>query len=485
MNAYYGRREKRIATALFAVSLASCGGGGGNDRNASPAPPPVSTAPAFTSSGSANVIENTQDEFYTATARDPQNDSISFRIAGGADADKFVIEQDGTLRFDRPPNFDLPVDADADNVYEVTLSASAGGETDTLMLRVTVTNDKEGVSVTRVASRLNDPVGFSFIHNSPELLVAEAGGRVLFFDPENGRLTENGFIRDNKRPGEILAIAYAFPDSSYQEGVYIVTHDPQDGLYLQAFNSDRKQTSFVRLGDPWSEPVNASLQAQGSLYVAIGDARGNLAQNSSSPYGKLIEVPTFNVYGGASLPRPDRLVVAPRIIGDGIQMPGGFSPAADFLYLADQGSSVEHELAIFQRDWRPLDFGWPFYEGSKAIVNDPPAQILGPTLVYDVGNGTKEGVGIVAGLLNDGNFFEELGDVYVFADRSGKVFTVPRERLSDGFRHSANVFELRTRDFEPDRGTIDMPIGFTLGFGSDHFYILDGDGEIFRVEGAP
>jgi hypothetical protein len=379
-SSLFALRAAPLSAALASLLLAGCGGGGGG--GSSPTPAPTATAPRFVSGSSASVVENTAAAFYTASATDAQGDAISFSISGGPDADKFVIAGDGALRFNVPPNFDLPKDADGNNQYAVVLRATAGGESTDLTLTVTVTNDREGVLVERVATGLVDPVGMAFVHNSPILLIAERGGRVLRFNPESGSLTEDTFIRDNRRAGQILAIAYAFPDNPFQEATYILTHNAQDGLYLQAFNAARGRVGFVRLGNPWSAPVTASLIAQNSLYAAIGDKDGTNAQNTASPYGKLIEFGFVDPYAGASLPPPNLVVIDPETIGDGIQMPGGFSPAADFLYLADQGSSLEHELTIFRRDWRPLDFGWPFYEGSRAIGSSPPAPVNGPTLAY-------------------------------------------------------------------------------------------------------
>ena len=253
---------------------------------------------------------------------------------------------------------------------------------------------------------------------------------------------------------------------------------------MQAFNEPTNGAGYAKLGEASSESLTASLQPQGGLYIAIGDPSGDAAQDLSSPYGKLLLQGINDPFAGASLRPPEEIELNPEIIGDGIHRPGGFTPNADFLFLADSGASLEHELTIFRRDWRPLDFGWPFYEGSRATRSNPPAAINGPTLVYGVGNGFKQGEGIIAGRLNDPSRFEMLGDTYVFADTNGTIWSVPRSLLIDGFRHSSNEFEDRSEDFVPDEGTIDSPIAFASGTGSDHFYILDSDGEIFRVEAA-
>ena len=468
-----------VVISSTCLALTACGGGGSAPT---PSPASVQTAPTLTSSSSVSVAENTTDAFYTAAASDPQNDPVSIELFSGPDADKLVLSANGELRFNENPNFDLPIDANLDNVYEITLRVTAGGESRTFPIRITVTNDREGVRVTRVASGIVDPVAFTNVINEPRLLIAERGGRVLIFDQTDGSITEDIYIRDNRSLGEIVAIGYGFPDSPYQEGTHLLTHSATEGLVLQAFNADRQLIGKMRLGDPWSEPTTASFINSGTLFLAIGDAGGTFAQDISSPYGKLIELRFFNPNAVASVPSPGTLVLSPETIGDGIQRPGGFSNEFGRLYLADQGSTVQHELTIFQTDWRPLDFGWPFYEGAEEVRSNPPAAVNGPSLVYPVGDGLKEGTGIVAGIVNDDNFNPALGNSYVFADTNGTIWSIPMPTLTDGFLQFPNRIENRTLDFVPDVGQIDSPIGFAMSTGSNEFFLLDADGEIFRID---
>jgi hypothetical protein len=72
--------------------------------------------PAFTSSGSHNVAENTTAvATVTATDADPQSQTVSFAITGGADSAQFSITSDGVLTFVVAPNFEVPTDTDANN----------------------------------------------------------------------------------------------------------------------------------------------------------------------------------------------------------------------------------------------------------------------------------------------------------------------------------------------------------------------------------
>jgi hypothetical protein len=473
-------QDLRLAPLVIAALACAACGGGGSPASGGGSGGGTATAPQFTSAATASVTENTTGTFYTAAAQDPQNDPVTFTLYSGADAGQFVLDGTG-LRFNAAPNYDLPTDANGDNVYEVVLRASAGGEATDLALKVRVTNDREGVIVTRVATGLVDPVGMAFQPVTSKLLIAERGGRVVAFDPESGSKIEDIFIRDHRKPGELLGISWGFRDQVFQEGVYLVAHDPAEGLFVEAFNADRGFTGYARLGSPWTAPTTVSMLGSQSMYIAVGDSSGNLAQDASSAYGKLFELPTVDPYAGASVPSP--IVIRPAIIGDGIQKPGGISPAYGNLYLADQGSSVAHEITAFNPKARPLDFGWPFYEGAKSIRTNPPAAVNGPSIVYPVGTGRKEGTGVIAGIINDYNSFPALGSVYVFADTNGTIWTIQDAKITDGILHGANEIEDRTEDFAPDAGKIDAPVAIIQGGRGDRFFILDVDGEIFMVTG--
>lgn len=106
------------------------------------------TAPVITSNGggaagTTSVAENTT-AVTTVTATDPEGDSLTYSISGGADAAKFsVVGATGVLTFVAAPDFEAPGDANTDNVYEVTVKASDGSLFDTQALSVTVTNVNE------------------------------------------------------------------------------------------------------------------------------------------------------------------------------------------------------------------------------------------------------------------------------------------------------------------------------------------------------
>ena len=68
-------------------------------------------------------VENSQNIVDTYTTTAPVTWSL-----GGVDADRLSIDADGHLRFPTPPDFEMPTDADGNNIYHVRVRARSGGE---------------------------------------------------------------------------------------------------------------------------------------------------------------------------------------------------------------------------------------------------------------------------------------------------------------------------------------------------------------------
>ena len=98
-------------------------------------------------------VEENTTAVVTLAASDPNGDRVTFSISGGADRTRFAVLGGRRLVFVTGRDYETPADANRDNVYEVTVTATdlrqdgvrPGGETD-LDLRVTVT-DQEGEPV--------------------------------------------------------------------------------------------------------------------------------------------------------------------------------------------------------------------------------------------------------------------------------------------------------------------------------------------------
>ncbi|MET0309281.1 MAG: cadherin domain-containing protein [Sphingomonas sp.] len=101
------------------------------------------TAPVIGSNGGGataalSMLEN-GTLVTTVSATDPDGPPLSYQIAGGADAALFTIDAaTGALRFANAPDYEHPLDAGANNVYDVIVSATDGTFTDQQALAITI-----------------------------------------------------------------------------------------------------------------------------------------------------------------------------------------------------------------------------------------------------------------------------------------------------------------------------------------------------------
>lgn len=105
---------------------------------------------AFDTPAAFTVQEGVPGAGVQLSAGTTQGPARRFDLAGGPDADRFALHADGRLRFRMPPDFERPADADADNLYEVTVRATgAFGASATQDVTVRVTDAPDGLLVTR------------------------------------------------------------------------------------------------------------------------------------------------------------------------------------------------------------------------------------------------------------------------------------------------------------------------------------------------
>ena len=120
----------------------------------------VNEAPDVTGIDPGMFTENAEALLLvTYTAPDPENDTPITWSLGGADMSKFEIDV-GALEFKDTPNYEMPTDANKDNVYEVTVQASDGKLTGMKKVEVKVTNMNElgMVTLSRTTPRVGFPV---------------------------------------------------------------------------------------------------------------------------------------------------------------------------------------------------------------------------------------------------------------------------------------------------------------------------------------
>ena len=107
----------------------------------------INEVPTITTSAAQSVAEN-QTAVVALAGTDPESDTLSWSITGGADQGAFSLSG-ADISFASAPDFETPTDADTNNVYNVEVTADDGnGGTVAKMIAVTVTDVNEEPTIT-------------------------------------------------------------------------------------------------------------------------------------------------------------------------------------------------------------------------------------------------------------------------------------------------------------------------------------------------
>mgnify|MGYP003576383183 CR=1 FL=1 len=484
--------------------LAACSGGGTDGGGSpTPTPTPANRAPVFTSAATASVAENIA-AILTATASDPDNNPLSFAIAGGADAARFTITSAGALTFAPAPNFDLPTDADGDNVYQVQLRVSDGSLTATQDVTVTVTNSREGIAVRRVGTGFSQPLYVAAIPGSAEVYVVEKGGGIWRLDPATGVKTLLFTVGNLSTDGERGVLGMApLPDFATSRRFMVfataANGDVQLRQYiLRAAGFPPDLLSVLSTPHPTNNNHNGGWMGfgpDGYLYAGIGDGGGsgdpgNNAQNTNSRLGKILRLEVVaDPYAGTTAvffrPAPANPFIGgggdPYVFALGLRNPFRASFAPDGrLFIGDVGQGAREEIDIVRTNQPGLNFGWRFLEGTQPFNGTAPAGLTAPVTEYGHGTGPRQGQSVIGGYVYRGPV-ASLAGAYVFGDFiSGNIWSVPTASLVQSSVLASSSYERRNTDFTPNAGTINQ----LASFGEDaagNLYLVDLDGEIFMV----
>ena len=125
----------------------------------------VNEPPTITGDAAPSIEEGGPLLVETYGATDQENATIVWQLTGN-DSDWFEFtSSNGRLAFKAAPDFEDATDAGRNNVYDVTLRASAGGQFTLLNVAVTVTN-KEGTRLARPL--LASAAGRDGLHGDPQ-----------------------------------------------------------------------------------------------------------------------------------------------------------------------------------------------------------------------------------------------------------------------------------------------------------------------------
>lgn len=514
---------RNTTIVALGLALAACDG---SSPTPTPTPSPTSTstpapanhAPIITSGDGSRTPENVGGLMYQATATDADGDPITFSLSG-ADAEHFTISGTGAIHFVWAPNFDRPIDADADNVYSVQLTASDGKAAVNKAVTITVLNSKEGVAVTRSATGFDHPVailgGGGNLLMVSQLMVAELSGTIYFYDLATRQRAIYASVEGlTNAPGQGIFSIAVQPTSPNRFVVYaLIARNgrvavrrivKKDGTPSWIEFDLGPRTAHTNNIGGWIGFGTPRFSADGGdwekfLYVATGDAGGTSdpsgsAQSSTSLFGKLLSFSPSAFDAVADGAAPSRIV--PTIRARGLRYPtgGAFFTDDELAYLGtrypdglllpDRGQSMREEVNFMPVKYGTIDnFGWPYREGTGINTPGEPTGLIAPVLEYPHGSGARAGQQIVAGIVYHG-YVPSLKERYIFLDRSGAIFTIPLVSLMKGTTVPASALERRDLDFAPNVGTITKPVSITQDVAGT-IYIACENGDIFSVSPIP
>ena len=107
----------------------------------------IDEPPSITSTASVSILENTTTTIHTASATDPENDTLSYSLSATDAAHLSINPSSGTISFAINPDHENPADADANNVYKLTLEVSDSTHTTSQALAITVEDANDNAPI--------------------------------------------------------------------------------------------------------------------------------------------------------------------------------------------------------------------------------------------------------------------------------------------------------------------------------------------------
>jgi glucose/arabinose dehydrogenase len=237
----------------------------------------------------------------------------------------------------------------------------------------------------------------------------------------------------------------------------------------------------------------------GFLYLGSGDGGSggdpqNNGQNTNTLLGKILRldvrsdafpadplrdyaIPANNPFAGAG--------GRPEIWAYGLRNPfrASFDPLTGNLWIGDVGQNAVEEVDLMRPGDGGANFGWRVFEGTQLFSGPAIAGTTPPVAEYGHGSSLTQGNSITGGHVYRGPV-EALRGQYIFGDFvNGNMWSFPISRVSLGATLPSSQFTVRRTSFAPTSGTINN----ISSFGVDqqgNLYIVDIDGEIFRIEPA-
>ena len=142
----------------------------------------IDEAPTFAAANQdLPVNENASGSVYQAQATDPEQAALTYSTSG-ADASLFTLDNtSGNLAFITQPNYENPLDQDADNIYQLSISASDGANQATQAVAITIADVNEAPTFTEPSVALATAENnLSFIYTVAAAIDEDQGQQLTY-----------------------------------------------------------------------------------------------------------------------------------------------------------------------------------------------------------------------------------------------------------------------------------------------------------------
>ena len=204
----------------------------------------------FEDGAAAPQAQTAADVSYMAT--DPEELNVNLTLMG-TDGAKFSLSSDGELSFRAKPDYEMPADANRDNVYEVTVRASDGTLNTDQMVKVTVTNVDEAPEIIAGGLAISGQSSVSHPEDSTTTTVGTYTARGE--NPAGARWTLEGADRGDfslsTSRGESVMLRfssspdYERPADADTDNVYMVTLKATEGTNTDTHDVTVRVTDVV------------------------------------------------------------------------------------------------------------------------------------------------------------------------------------------------------------------------------------------------
>ena len=286
------------------------------------------------------------------------------------------------------PDFEAPADANRNNVYDISFTASDGTNTVTQTVAITVTNVAAGFRVRRAITGLSAPIYATGLPDgSGRLVIVERAGRIRVVNPTTGAIDGTDFLNITSQvstSGEKGLLSIAFSPNFLVDRTFYLHMNPSASSTTEIRKYTVSTTNYAQadaatgdviLSVPQPSATNHKggtvvFDKSGRLLISLGDggSDSNTAQDNNNLLGKILRIdPSSDAFPGDAsrdyaIPPTNPFASGtggrPEIYASGLRNPFRISvdPVTGDLFIADVGEGSLEEvnrLSASAKDHKP------------------------------------------------------------------------------------------------------------------------------------